>query len=257
MEFTVSNTATWTIAIRRWPVAPPPALPTIVQALSFQSVTTSAWTRVAAPNANNARTAIPILRSRMVTSLVAREGGDDYAPKKKSGMPEDIPLAARGVERQLVGESRRAERKFLRVAGMFHNPLISRRFFCPGYISLDNRCLSNYITGIAGGAQPMTIYDTASYEFRSGVPQLIGRIRAAYITELEERLAPFNLNAADYFVLVSVANDIDTASAVCTLMAHDPGAMTRKIDALEERGPVRRGRSADDPRATRPELTPA
>ena len=102
----------------------------------------------------------------------------------------------------------------------------------------------------------MTIYDPASYEFRSGVPQLIGRIRAAYITELEERLAPFNLNAADYFVLVSVANDIDTASAVCTLMAHDPGAMTRKIDALEERGLVRRVRSAEDRRAIRLELTP-
>ncbi len=102
----------------------------------------------------------------------------------------------------------------------------------------------------------MTIYDPASFEFRSGVPQLIGRIRAAYITELEERLAPFNLKAADYLVLVSVAKDIDTASAVCSLMGHDPGAMTRKIDALEERGLVRRVRSAEDRRAIRLELTP-
>jgi DNA-binding MarR family transcriptional regulator len=134
--------------------------------------------------------------------------------------------------------------------------LIFCRFYCIGYISLDNRCLSNYIVRIAGGAQTMTIYDPASYEFRSGIPQLIGRIRAAYITELEERLAPFNLKAADYLVLVFVANDIDTAAAVCSLMAHDPGAMTRKIDALEERGLVRRVRSAEDRRAIRLELTP-
>ena len=101
----------------------------------------------------------------------------------------------------------------------------------------------------------MSIYDPANYDFRSGVPQLIGRTRAAFITALEEKLAPFDLKSADYLVLVAVANDIDTASAVCTLMLHDPGAMTRKIDALEERGLVRRIRSAEDRRAIRLELT--
>jgi DNA-binding MarR family transcriptional regulator len=39
-------------------------------------------------------------------------------------------------------------------------------------------------------------------------------------------------------------------------MAHDPGAMTRKIDALEKRGLVRRVRSAEDRRAIHLELTP-
>src|SRR5258707_10177828 len=102
----------------------------------------------------------------------------------------------------------------------------------------------------------MSIYEPATYDFRSGVPQLIGRVRAAFIAALEEKLAQFDLKSADYLVLVSVANDIDTASAVCSLMAHDPGAMTRKIDVLEQRGLVRRVRSAEDRRAIRLELTP-
>src|SRR5882672_4954233 len=101
----------------------------------------------------------------------------------------------------------------------------------------------------------MAIYDAATYDFRSGIPQLIGRVRVALITRLEEKLVPFDLKSADYLVLVAVANDFDTASAVCTLMAHDPGAMTRKIDILEQRGLVRRVRSAEDRRAIRLELT--
>jgi DNA-binding MarR family transcriptional regulator len=57
-------------------------------------------------------------------------------------------------------------------------------------------------------------------------------------------------------VLVALANDAaDTASSICTVLSHDPGAMTRKIDALEKRGLVRRVRSAEDRRAIKVELT--
>lgn len=103
----------------------------------------------------------------------------------------------------------------------------------------------------------MSIYDPASYDVRTAVPPLIGRVRSAFIAALEERLAPFDIKPADYVVLASIANDVaDTASAVCSIMSHDPGAMTRKIDALEERGLVRRVRSASDRRAIKLELTP-
>jgi DNA-binding MarR family transcriptional regulator len=102
----------------------------------------------------------------------------------------------------------------------------------------------------------MSIYDPATYDIYSAVPAQIGRVRAAFMTALDERLTPFDLKSADYLVLVAVANDFDTASAVCSLIAHDPGAMTRKIDALEERGLVRRARSAEDRRAIKLELTP-
>ena len=103
----------------------------------------------------------------------------------------------------------------------------------------------------------MSIYDPATYDIRTAVPPMLSRVRAAFLAELEERLAPLDLKAADYLVLVALANDAaDTASTVCSVLAHDPGAMTRKIDALESRGLVRRVRSSEDRRAIKLELTP-
>jgi len=102
----------------------------------------------------------------------------------------------------------------------------------------------------------MTIYDPANYDLRNAVGPLIARTRAAFMAALDERLAAHDLKAADYIVLVALANDIDTASGVCSALSHDPGAMTRKIDALEKRGLVRRVRSSEDRRAIKLELTP-
>jgi len=102
----------------------------------------------------------------------------------------------------------------------------------------------------------MSIYEPATFDIRKAVPPLLGRVRAVFLSALEERLAPFDIKPADYIVLASLANDVaDTASAVCSLLVHDPGAMTRKIDALEQRGLVRRVRSAEDRRAIKLELT--
>lgn len=102
----------------------------------------------------------------------------------------------------------------------------------------------------------MSIYEPATFDIRKAVPPLLGRVRAVFLSALEERLAPFDIKPADYIVLASLANDIaDTASGVCSLLVHDPGAMTRKIDALEQRGLVRRVRSAEDRRAIKLELT--
>ena len=103
----------------------------------------------------------------------------------------------------------------------------------------------------------MAAYDTATYEPRNAVPGLVARVRAAFLEDLEARLAPLDLKAADYLVLVTLAaGNVDTASSVCSILAHDPGAMTRKIDALEKRGLVRRVRSEEDRRAIKLELTP-
>jgi DNA-binding MarR family transcriptional regulator len=103
----------------------------------------------------------------------------------------------------------------------------------------------------------MTAYDTATYQPREAIPGLIARVRMAFLDELEARLAPLDLKAADYLVLVTLAaGNVDTASSVCSVLAHDPGAMTRKIDALEKRGLVRRVRSDEDRRAIKLELTP-
>src|SRR5690242_10433142 len=103
----------------------------------------------------------------------------------------------------------------------------------------------------------MAIYDPATYDFRTAVPPVMGRVRVALIDAVDEALAPYDLKTQDYLVLVTLANEAaDTASSVCSVLAHDPGAMTRKIDALEKRGLVRRVRSAEDRRAIKLELTP-
>ena len=103
----------------------------------------------------------------------------------------------------------------------------------------------------------MSIYDPATYDIRTAVGPMLGRVRGAFLDALDEALAPHDLKSADYLVLVALANDAaDTASSVCTVLSHDPGAMTRKIDALEKRGLVRRVRSAEDRRAIKLELTP-
>jgi DNA-binding MarR family transcriptional regulator len=82
----------------------------------------------------------------------------------------------------------------------------------------------------------MSVYDLATYEPRKAVPGLIARVRMAFLDELDARLAPLDLKATDYVVLVTLATgDVETASSVCSVLAHDPGAMTRKIDALEKR----------------------
>jgi DNA-binding MarR family transcriptional regulator len=103
----------------------------------------------------------------------------------------------------------------------------------------------------------MAVYETANYEPRKAVPGLVARLRMLWLDELDARLAPLDLRAADYLVLVTLATgDVETASSVCSVLAHDPGAMTRKIDALEKRGLVRRVRSDEDRRAIKLELTP-
>jgi DNA-binding MarR family transcriptional regulator len=85
----------------------------------------------------------------------------------------------------------------------------------------------------------------------------MGRVRVALFEALDAELEPLGLKATDYVVLVTLANDsAPTASSVCSMIAHDPGAMTRKIDALEKKGLVQRVRSEKDRRAIHIELTP-
>ena len=103
----------------------------------------------------------------------------------------------------------------------------------------------------------MAIYEPATYDITTAVAPMMGRVRVKFIDALDEALAPFDLKASDYLVLVTLAHDhADTASSVCSVLAHDPGAMTRKIDGLEKRGLVRRVRSEQDRRAITLELTP-
>jgi DNA-binding MarR family transcriptional regulator len=86
--------------------------------------------------------------------------------------------------------------------------------------------------------------------------RLINRVRVEVVDALERELAPYDLTAPQLMVLSSVANrEADSAAAICKSISYDPGAMTRMIDRLEQKGLIRRAPHPEDRRATTLELT--
>ena len=91
-----------------------------------------------------------------------------------------------------------------------------------------------------------------------GLLRLINRVRVELIDALDRELAPFDISAPQLFVLSSVAyGEADSAARLCKSISYDPGAMTRMIDRLQQKGLVRRVPHPDDRRAMNLELTVA
>lgn len=99
------------------------------------------------------------------------------------------------------------------------------------------------------------IYDPKTYNPKTGVGGLIGRVKMKLFDAMEKELAPYDISAAQYVILVGLANGIDSASGLCKGASYDPGAMTRMLDRLERKGLVRRIRSPEDRRVVRLALT--
>ncbi|MGH8744856.1 MAG: MarR family winged helix-turn-helix transcriptional regulator [Burkholderiales bacterium] len=101
------------------------------------------------------------------------------------------------------------------------------------------------------------IYDPKNYDIRNSIPYLMSRVRMSLLDTLDKELAPSDITAAQYVVILFVANGLASqASEVCTILRQDPGAMTRMVDRLESKGFIRRVPNPEDRRATRLELTP-
>jgi DNA-binding MarR family transcriptional regulator len=93
---------------------------------------------------------------------------------------------------------------------------------------------------------------------KPGLIRMVNRLRAELIDALDRELSPFDISAAQLIVLASVANtEADCASGLCKSISYDPGAMTRMIDRLQQKGLVRRVPRLEDRRATSLELTAA
>ena len=91
-----------------------------------------------------------------------------------------------------------------------------------------------------------------------GILRLINRVRVELIDALDRELSPFDISARQLFVLSSVAHgEADSASSLCKSISYDPGAMTRMIDRLQQKGLVRRVPHPEDRRAMNLELTVA
>jgi MarR family transcriptional regulator, multiple antibiotic resistance protein MarR len=102
------------------------------------------------------------------------------------------------------------------------------------------------------------VAETTSADPGHGVIRLINRIRVEMIDALDRELAQFDISAPQLIVLASMANnEADSAARLCKSISYDPGAMTRMIDRLEQKGLIRRSPNPDDRRAMNLEITTA
>ena len=100
--------------------------------------------------------------------------------------------------------------------------------------------------------------DPTAVPAKHGIIRQINRVRIELIDALDRELSKFDISAPQLIVLASVANkEADSASALCKSISYDPGAMTRMIDRLQEKGLIRRTPNLEDRRATNLELTAA
>jgi DNA-binding MarR family transcriptional regulator len=101
-------------------------------------------------------------------------------------------------------------------------------------------------------AVPPTVRVTA----RHGLLKLVNRLRVEMIDALERKLASFDISAPQLIVLSSLASgEGGSAAALCKSISYDPGAMTRMIDRLEQKGLIRRVRDTEDRRLTNLQMT--
>jgi len=100
------------------------------------------------------------------------------------------------------------------------------------------------------------IYDPKTFEPTRAIGRVIGRVKVAMHDALEKELEPFDISAAQFVILVSLATgEADSASSLCKGISYDPGAMTRMIDRLEQKGLIRRIQLPYDRRKVGLELT--
>jgi DNA-binding MarR family transcriptional regulator len=105
-------------------------------------------------------------------------------------------------------------------------------------------------------ARTSPIYDPKTFEPTRAIGRLIGRVKVAMHDALEKELEPFDISAAQFVILVSLATgEADSASSLCKGISYDPGAMTRMIDRLEQKGFIRRMQLPYDRRKVGLELT--
>lgn len=110
----------------------------------------------------------------------------------------------------------------------------------------------------AAASKPRVSESLLGGEARTGIIRLINRMRVEMIDALDRELAQYDISAPQLIVLASLSADDHVSPAnICKTISYDPGAMTRMIDRLEQKGLVKRVPNPNDRRATQLALTPA
>jgi MarR family transcriptional regulator, multiple antibiotic resistance protein MarR len=100
------------------------------------------------------------------------------------------------------------------------------------------------------------IYDRKSFSPNEAIGALIGRTRKTMIQKIDVQLAPLQVSAAQWLVVLLLGEGAAaTAAELCELLSYDPGAMTRLLDRLESKSILRRVRGGADRRSVQLELT--
>jgi DNA-binding MarR family transcriptional regulator len=100
------------------------------------------------------------------------------------------------------------------------------------------------------------IYSVENFDYKRAVGRLLTRVRHLLLERVSERLEALDLTAAQWGVVVTLAEGTaSTPAELSRMLDYDPGAMTRLIDRLEKKDIVRRTRSTDDRRSVSLELT--
>ena len=111
---------------------------------------------------------------------------------------------------------------------------------------------------MAARADTVSAPEPAPAKPAHGLLRLINRVRVELVDALDRELSAFDISAPQLFVLSSVAyGEADSAAGLCKSISYDPGAMTRMIDRLQQKGLVRRVPHPEDRRAMNLELTVA
>jgi MarR family transcriptional regulator, multiple antibiotic resistance protein MarR len=98
--------------------------------------------------------------------------------------------------------------------------------------------------------------DPKTGEIHRGIGRLLGRVHVELTDALDAELAPFDISKPQYVILAALAEGgVDSASGLCRGVSYDPGAMTRMIDRLEQKGLIRRTAWPEDRRKAKLELT--
>ena len=108
-------------------------------------------------------------------------------------------------------------------------------------------------TAKAPAAEP-----SASATVPPGIIRLINRLRVELVDALDREHAQYDISAPQLIVLASLESEDPVSPAnICKTISYDPGAMTRMIDRLEQKGLVKRIPNPTDRRATQLALTTA
>jgi DNA-binding MarR family transcriptional regulator len=92
--------------------------------------------------------------------------------------------------------------------------------------------------------------------YAGGIGYLINQARNAVLAAIEQELAPLNVTAAQFIVVLGIAHQrAGTPTEMARLLGCDSGAMTRLLDRIEGKGIIQRIRSDQDRRIVNIELT--